>query len=281
MKDNFVPLDEIRECLNRSGYLLESRLVRALTDLHYFVEPNQVVLDARTGKSREIDLVAEYFGYTPERKNVCARTHFVIEALNNKFPFVLTTQRPNSPGANIDGYVQYICTPDPNPFIAAIDVLEKKSPSWENLYSQYCVLSKKNHGGEFMASHPDDVYGSLVKLSEFIENAMSQWNLPDSPKNDNYWRLFFWHPMLVLTGQLVSVHLSNDGSPTLKETSFGQIEFNWHADGQPKTTVIDVVTEDFFLKRLETIVKEDDEIEGEMHSMRQKLSPPRGELGES
>lgn len=273
MKDNFVSLNEILESLKRSGYLLEARLVSALTERHYFVEPNQVVLDKRTGKSREIDLVAEYFSYTPERPHVCVRTHFVIEAINNKFPFVLTTQRPNSPGANTEDYVKCICTPDPNPFFNGIDVYEKKSPSWDNLYSQYCALSKKNNG-ELMASHPDDVYSSLVKLSEFIENAMSEWQQEDSPKNDGYWRLFFWHPMLVLSGQLVSVDLSSDGSPTLKEVSFGQLEFNWHSDGQPKTTIIDVVTEDFFLKRLETIVKEDNEIEGEIYSMRQKLFLP-------
>lgn len=84
-----VTLDEVRQCLERSGYLLESRLVRSLTSHGYFVEPNQVVRDRRTGKTREIDLIAEYFNYHPERRKVAVKTFFVVEAINNRFPFVL------------------------------------------------------------------------------------------------------------------------------------------------------------------------------------------------
>lgn len=102
-----VTKDEIRECLDRSGYLLESRLVRSLTELRFFVEPNQVIRDPRTGKSREIDLVAEYFNFNRDRPQVAAKTHFVVEAINNKFPFILLTERPYSPGADFESYVQF------------------------------------------------------------------------------------------------------------------------------------------------------------------------------
>ena len=78
---------------------MESRLVRSLTEQGYFVEPNQVLRDPRTGKSREIDLVTEYYSYNSERPKVCVKTHFVVEAINNRFPFVLTTERPYTPNA--------------------------------------------------------------------------------------------------------------------------------------------------------------------------------------
>jgi hypothetical protein len=37
----------------------------------------------------------------------------------------------------------------------------------------YCLLTKKKSDKEFMASHTDDVYGSLLKLSEYVEHALS------------------------------------------------------------------------------------------------------------
>jgi hypothetical protein len=63
--------------------------------------------------------------------------------------------------------------------------------------------------------------------------------------------------MLVLSGQLISVQLREDCAPELQEVSMGCLEFNWHDDDQPRTTVIEVVTEQFFLQRLGTIVEKD------------------------
>ena len=53
--------DEMLSYVQRSGCLLEGRLVKSLNALGLFVEPNQVLLDERTGESREIDLVAEAY----------------------------------------------------------------------------------------------------------------------------------------------------------------------------------------------------------------------------
>ena len=113
--------------------MLESRLVRSLTDQGYFVEPNQVLRDPRTGKSREIDLVAEYYSYNRVRRNVCVKTHFVVEAINNRFPFVLTTERPSTPNADFESYIKFAATPEPNPFIGELDLYEEKQADWENL----------------------------------------------------------------------------------------------------------------------------------------------------
>jgi len=265
---NQVPLDEVRECLERSGYLLESRLVRSLTSHGYFVEPNQVVRDPRTGKAREIDLIAEYDRFNPERRKVFVKTYFVVEAINNKFPFVLLTERPYTPRADFESYIKFACTPEPNPFIAKLDIYEEKGADWENLFSQYCAITKKRGDKELMATHPDDVYGSLLKLSEYVEDELDIWATREGLENDEYWRMFFWQPMLILSGQLISAHLLEDGTTELRETSMGRLEFNWHAGDQRQTTVIEVLTEEFFLERLAIIVKKDDELEGKLHTLR-------------
>jgi hypothetical protein len=219
-------IDEIRQCLDRSGYFLESRLVHSLTQRNYFVEPNQVVRDPRTGKSREIDLIAERYRYSKEYPNASVITHFVIEAVNNKYAFILTTERPSSPGADFEGYVQFACTPNPNPFLKEIDIYEEKGPRcgshWKNVFAQYCVLSKNNNASELMASHPDDVYGSLLKPSEYVDGAKSRFESREL--NDDYWRLWFWHLMLVLNGQLVTVRMGGDDTPKLEESDTGLLD---------------------------------------------------------
>ena len=272
MHKDYVSLEKIRECLDRSGYLMESRLVRSLTEQGYFVEPNQVLRDPRTGKSREIDLVAEYYSYNRERPKVCVKTHFVVEAINNRFPFVLTTERPYTPNADFESYIKFAATPEPNSFISELDLYDEKHADWENLFSQYCLLTKKKSDKEFMASHTDDVYGALLKLSEYVEHALAIWASRDRP-DAKYWRLFFWQPMLVLSGQLIRMQLRDDDTPELQEVSMGRLEFNWHDDDQPRTTVIEVVTEQFLLKRLATIVEKDDELAEKVHALRRQLLP--------
>jgi hypothetical protein len=85
--------EEMLECLRRSGYLLESRLVAVLHDLDHFVEPNSSYLDKVTGVSREIDIVAEQYRYDEANAEamVCVKTTLIIEAVNNPFPAVLLT----------------------------------------------------------------------------------------------------------------------------------------------------------------------------------------------
>src|SRR5258708_3771634 len=89
--------DEIADCLRRSGYLLESRVVSALATARFFVEPNAAVLDPRSGKSREIDLLAEYYDYDPDRPKISVLSRFAIEAINNSLPIVLLSPYPGSP----------------------------------------------------------------------------------------------------------------------------------------------------------------------------------------
>lgn len=266
-----VTVDQVRECLERSGYLLESRLVRSLTSHGYFVEPNQVVRDPRTGKAREIDLIAEYYHYNRDRQKVAVKTYFVVEAINNRFPFVLLTERPYTPSADFENYIKLACTPEPNPFIDKFDIYEDKGADWENLFSQYCVITTKRGDKELMATHPDDVYGSLLKLAEYVDNEVAVWANRDGSAHDQFWRMFFWQPMLVLSGQLLSAHFQGDGTTELKETSIGRLEFNWHAEETNRTTVIEVVTEEFFLKHLDSIIGKDDELEGRLHLLRQTL----------
>jgi hypothetical protein len=246
--------------------LLESKLVYELTNQGYFVEPNQVVRDVRTGKSREIDIVAEHYSYDPEHEHVHVKTYFIAEIVNNKFPVVLLTQRPSSPNADSESYIKFACTPEPNPFYDKLDIYDERRQYEDNLFSQYCALTqKKGEARELMASHPEDLYGSLQKLSEYIEEDLASWaERSDSP----YWRLFFWHPMLVLGGQLVTARTLEDGSIALIDTASGFLEFNWHEGEERRTTVIEFVTVEAFFDRLAEMVRRDASMEERLHAIR-------------
>ena len=100
-----IEKSEMMDTLNRSGYLLESEISTFLANQGFFVETNQVIEDPVTGKSREIDLIAEYYEYKKERSSYkCAsKIHFVFEIKNNVSPLVLLTQFSFSP--NIEDWM--------------------------------------------------------------------------------------------------------------------------------------------------------------------------------
>jgi len=247
---------------------MESRLVRALVEEGYFVEPNQSIRDPRTGKSREIDLLAEYYKWNPAHDRIAVKTTFVLEALNNKYPFVLLTERPSTPNADFESYIKFINTPEPSPFLDSLDLYEEKKADWNNLYSQYCALTRKSNKPELMASHPDDVYASLLKLAEYVEDEIARWS--SFEEQEPYWRLFFWQPMLVVGGQLVAVAIDKHGITQIKDSDFGRLEFNWHAAEESRTTVIEVVTEKCLLNRLANIRAKDEELATKLHQLKVK-----------
>ena len=267
-----ISLKEVRECLERSGYLMESRLVRKLTGADFFVEPNVSHKDPRTGKAREIDLTAESAS-GPLRQGVCVKTTFVIEAINNRYPVVLLTERPSSPNADFESYVKFGTSPEPCPFLHEIHIYDEKGADWKNLFSQFCALSKKNGRDELMASHPDDIYSSLLKAAEYTEDQVAEFEDWTAEETGKYWRLFVWQPMLVVSGQLLTAKLSPEGEVQLQETPLARLEFNWHDGDSRKTTVIEVVREDFLLERVEFLRAQDDALEARIHALKLSHDP--------
>lgn len=135
---------EVLSCLERSGYLLESRIVRNLVAHGFFVEPNQSVLDPRTGKSREIDIVAEHFDWDSPRHEIRVKSSFVIEASNNKLPIVLLAERPKSPVlATYESYLKFGCSPEPFPYYSELGCFEDRLQTDGRVYSQFCAISEK------------------------------------------------------------------------------------------------------------------------------------------
>jgi hypothetical protein len=108
----------------------------------------------------------------------------------------------------------------------------------------------------------------LLKLAEYTEDEVSRFADYFSEAKDEYWRLFFWQPMLVVSGQLVAAVVAVDGSVELRETPLARVEFNWHDAEQRRTTVVEVVREDHFLTRAEAIRSQDTDLESRLFAFR-------------
>ena len=269
MRNEQVSPEELLECLGRSGYLIESLIVRELDARGYFVEPNQVLRDPRTGKSREIDFVAEYFSHVPEHHGLCVKTHFVAEVVNNRLPVVLLTHRPLSPNSDFESYLKFGITPNPAPFYEKLNIYEEWSPPNEALYAQYCALTmKKGEQRELMASHPEDLYSSFQKLSEYVEHELETFQSWSAKNQMDIWRVFSWHPMLVVGGQLFTVSVDDPENPKVDEINSAFYEFNWHQGENRMTTVIEVVQIAALYDRMASIVARDAALETNLHALR-------------
>lgn len=259
---------DVKECLERSGYLLESRLVRSLTRAGFFVEPNVAHVDPRTGKARELDLVAED-GNGRWFAGAVVKTTFVIEAINNPFPVVLMTERPSTPNSDFESYIKFAWSPPDCEFQRQLLLYDEKQVNWERLFSQYCGLTRKSNGRQdLMAHHPEDLNTSLLRLAEYTENELEKFLEWTADEKGRYWRLFLWRPMLVVAGQLMLGRVTDSGELELEEAQLGRLEFNWHDGEDRKTTVVEFVRESYLVQHVESIRDQDNEIGQRMSACR-------------
>ncbi len=269
--------EEMISCLKKSGYLLEGRIVNVLNSMGLFVEPGQSYLDEKTGVSREIDLVAETYSYTPDRPQVCVKTYFVIEAINNLYPVVLLTPRIWTPNSPYEEYLKFKATPsemiEGHPFLGHIDLDEIKGVGQWNIYAQYCAFTRKKSSNELMASHPEDIHTSINKAASYLfylKDEAHSWM--DDKDTDKYWRLFQWQIILVLQNDLYLVREDVPGSPDLIETTAAKLEYNFHYKGQPQSVVVDFVVESALPNLIQKVCRQDDNIEKQIYKLKNNPS---------
>lgn len=266
-----VSIDAIRDALERSGYLMKSRVVRALAEANYFVEPN-VTHKAASGTVRGIALTAEVAGGL-NHPGVCVKTTFVIQTINNTHPVVLLTERPSTPNADFESYIKFGTSPVPCPFLDQVHIYDERAADWHNLFSEICTLDKQHGQDEFTARRSDDIDSSLLSASRYTEDEVSAFDEWVAEETGRYWRLFFWHPIVVVSGQLLTAKVTAGGAVQLQEVPLARLEFNWHDGEDRKTTVVEVVREDFLLERLDSIRVQDAGIEARIHAIKSVQEP--------
>ncbi len=246
---------EIVECLKRSGYLLEGRLIEILVKAKYFVEPSTAYKDIRTGISREIDVVARNLVPMYGTGAAGVSSTLVVESINNSYPVVLLTPNPDGP-TDTD---HIIFSSNPGPEIEPHPFLDKvfgggflREGDWV-AYSQYCTFARKKDKGEFMALHSDDLHGSIQKCAEFLTSECKKIRaLPLLTDHENNWNFIQWQGLIVLNADL---YVFRKGK--VREVPQARLQYNFHLDGEPETVVLTFLTEKSFSRYINNINQTD------------------------
>lgn len=240
----------------RSGYTLESRIISKLVQRNFFVEPNQRILDPRTGKSREIDLIAELFecdSLEPiGKRRVFVSTYFVCEAKNNPYPVALLTELPFSPGLPTwesmhEGKTGFFRNND-DPGTSFYDFLTKE----QKIYTQYCSFRPKkgDNESEWMAWHPDDFYDDLEKIISYCRSGAKQ----ATAMKDDLHRLYLYLPVIILGGDLFVAESAEEAVTLTKVHAALHMHFDIQEEEQGLSLVL-FVTEKHFLEQFEKILQ--------------------------
>lgn len=259
--------EEMMEAIERSGYLLESEITKLLASKGYFLESNQSILDPVSKKSREIDLVAEYYEYD-ERKaknKTAAKIHFVFEIKNNLYPLVLLTRLEFSPNTEIwEGLKEISTIPDGVSYEAYEGYYEELLQDEESLYTQYCSFqNKKGNNQELMAIHPENLHSGLAKITQYCDEVVARWNRDEEGDDsdekyvEEYFRHFLYIPILLINEDLYELDISDNGYTSLRKVESSKLIYNYHRFDEPKTSIIVVMTK----KGLEDFLPEMRELE--------------------
>ena len=258
---------EMLDALNRSGYLLEAEISRILAEAGFFIETNQVIDDPITGKSREIDLIAEYFNYDEALSsfNVAANVYYVFEIKNNLFPVILLTQFEFTPRIeDWTGLKEALTVPegliyeDWHEGFYEYLIRSKKPP----IYTQYCSFQKKKENDKLMALHPDNIHSGLAKITQYCEEMVKMYDtdlIYENPNKDKYFRHFLFLPILLINDDLYE--LKKDG---LERVDSSILVYNYHYDKDPKMAYIFVVTKKGFPIFMKSMMELEDKVERRM-----------------
>jgi len=212
---------EIKDALQRSGYLLESRLDSLLRHMGYLVYANSAYPDPLEKKSREVDIVAHKA--FDALKPVETETHHIkqwifpvlmIECLNNLQPVAFFTKSAQLP--HIDHYcIRMAGIPliikDREDASGALlcDFLNMNKYHHychRKVATQFCSFKAKNERRadtpEWMAWHEDSHYSSFQKLAAVLEHRVDEQANCHAIGGIN---IEVYYPLVVLQGELLEV----------------------------------------------------------------------------
>jgi len=264
------------DALKRSGYFLESEISRILVNAGFFTESNQVLEDPITGKSREIDLLAEYWEYKEERKDfkTASKIKFVFEIKNNLFPIVLLTPFEFSP--NIEewmGLKEALTIPDNITYDSEGFYNGLIKDRKNHIYTQYCSFHKKKPNDELMALHPDNINKGLLKITYYCEEMVKLYDKTllyegsgENNKKEEFFRHFLFLPILLINEELYELR-----NEELVKVQSSILVYNYHFNKEPKMAYVFVITKKGFPEFMEKMIKLGDAVEQEMIEIRRGI----------
>jgi hypothetical protein len=258
-----ISKNDLIEAIKRSGYLLECEIANILARSDFFIESNQVLEDPVTGKSREIDLIAEYYDKNRiDHPKTCAKIKFIFEIKNNIYPLVLMNKFEFSPNVEIWESIKEIQTvPKGIDWSSEDSFYEKLVADNEPIFTQYCSfdVKKGNKKEEMLASHPDQVHIGLSKITQYCEEAVESWG--DLEVLQEYYRKFSYVPVLLINEDLFELEVEPGNEPILNKVEESKLVFNYYYKNTPKMAIVWVVTKKGFNGFIDKMVEVERKIE--------------------
>lgn len=275
MKDRpIITTDEMLGALSRSGYLLEAEIAKKLSDLSFFVETNIVIEDPITGKSREIDMAAEFYDWNAPLSGYKAKAkiEFVFEVKNNLFPLVLLNEFDFSP--RIEDWIglkEAVTSPDNikyDQFENYYEPLVTKNRG--SIFSQYCSFQKKKQNDDLMALHPENIHSGLAKIIQYCQESAERWEQEDEDIEvtlERYLRHFLYMPILLIKDDLYELKGSN-----LNKVDSSILVVNYYHKKQPSMAYVFVVTRNGFDNFISHALQLENEVENKLISLVKKYA---------
>lgn len=265
-----ISAKQMREAIQRSGYLLEQRVEPIIRQLFSYVETNPIYKDPDSGKSREIDirgLGAEQV-YKDERSFIFPM--ILCECENNSQPIVFFTNAPLVPyiyrdDIKVSGIPVQFWQNDGYIDLAEFTGIEKFHHYFKgDIATQYCTFQLKKDKSSFLAFHSEeqhDTLNSLIKAVEYeVDDHFMGWSLPEKI-DEEYINIQIYYPLLILQGDLYSAYLKNNRLmlKKAKHIQFRKQLFSSYKN-EVETYRIDVIVEDYLPHYLEIIESEIEKI---------------------
>lgn len=244
---------QIREAIDKSGYLFESQIGYLLREQDYLVTPNYNFEDAETGESREIDLHA-ILGYFEEDLEICLEQLLLIECKKTSNPLVFFSKPKYKELKGFDEYFEIIGAPESFdvPRIKGVTSLEKylKLSEFSHRYklantsSQFCMICRK--GNEWEAQHGPVYNGMILPLIKCLSSEKKSYR-KSIPKN--YIHLEIIYPIVVVDSAL---YLMNSETNEMKRKKWILFYRQYESKKVKLSAMIDFVQ----CKHINTYLKE-------------------------
>jgi len=204
-----ITLNEIKDTLRSSGYLIEQRVSGIFSAMDYFSIHSPTIRDQKTNIFREYDLESVKVLYNDQDLEFSIR--FIIECENNKQPIVFFED-------NVDMtlYTRHINTTFPSNITSPLlNLLSQAELSNYKFSSQYCSFHLKKDKSEWLASHHEEQHNTFRKLQEIIAYKVGSTFDMLNKKN----KISIVYPMIVFQGEIFYLKKSQINDLNLEKTN--------------------------------------------------------------
>ena len=258
---------EALEALTRSGYLLESRVEAVLRRKQFRVEANTLIPE-EDGQRRELDVWAGWargYDFGPGGESSLG-LELVIECINPPQPVAfITKQRQDAFYERSDRWESLKLVGNPS----ELDTTPQHTWSWlasdldlsryyhyrtKRISTQYCSFQRKQGSAQWMALHRDEDHHAFRKLCVATNHFVNETIVPEYMA-DAAWSLSLIYPVLLIQGDIFEVRPSSR-SATIVQSPHIQFCLSHVVAGEENTYQIDVISESYFPKYLDMLLRE-------------------------